>query len=97
MEYLRLLVELAPDAVAAEFAHDGEAVALGMALNRRADVAQMRPRCNRADAAPHRLVAGLAQVLRMGGRLADEVHPARVAVKAVPNDRDVDVKNVAGL
>ena len=41
---LRLFVELAADAVAAEFAHDRKAVALGEALDRRADVAQARAR-----------------------------------------------------
>ena len=43
VQHLRLLVELRADAVAAEFAHDGEAVALGESLDRVADVAEWAP------------------------------------------------------
>ena len=44
VQHLRLLVELAADAVAAELAHDREAVAFGVALDGGADVAEMRAR-----------------------------------------------------
>src|SRR6266511_292293 len=60
MQHLRLLVELTANAVDAEFAHDGEAMALGGVLDRGADVARMRPRLHRANAAPHRLVCDFA-------------------------------------
>ena len=44
VQHLRLFVELAPDAVSAEFAHHRKAVAFGEALDRRADVAEARAR-----------------------------------------------------
>ncbi len=64
-------------------------------LDRVADVAQVRAGPHRFDAAPHGLVADLGQPLRVRRRLADEVHAAGVAVKAVLDHRDVDVDDVA--
>ena len=68
---LRLLVELAADAVAAELAHDGEAVAFGEALDVGADVAQVRAGAHGADAAPHRFIGEVGQALGLDRRLAD--------------------------
>src|SRR2546421_11787048 len=53
MQHLWLLVEFSADAVAAELAYHREAVALGMALDRRADIAKARARTHLADAEPH--------------------------------------------
>ena len=63
-------------------------------------VAPMSPRCApgwTADAAPHRLVRDLDQAACLDRRLADEEHPARVAVIAVLDHRHVDVDDVAVL
>ena len=56
VQHLRLLVELAADAVAAELAHDRKAVALGEGLDRVADVAEAHARPDLDDALPHRVV-----------------------------------------
>src|SRR5687768_10080792 len=94
---LRLLVELAADAVAAELAHHGVAVLLGVGLDGRAEVAQAHARADLADALPHALVGHLDQPAGLDAGLADVVHAARVAVVAVLDDGDVDVEDVAGL
>src|SRR5688572_10660135 len=94
---LRLLVELAADAVAAEFAHHRIAVLLGVRLDGGAQVAQPRARAHLADAEPHAFVRHLDQAARLYARLADIEHAARVAVKAVLDHGDVDVEDVAGL
>ena len=44
VQHLRLFVEVAADAVAAEFAHHREAVLLGVLLDGGADVAEVRAR-----------------------------------------------------
>src|SRR4051812_32091747 len=53
MQDLRLFVELAADAVPAELAHNRERVALGMLLDRCANITQAGPRSHLEDAAPH--------------------------------------------
>src|SRR5438034_79149 len=59
MQHLRFLVELSPDTVPAELAHDREAVALRVALDRRSDIAQVCAGLDRANAAPHGFVRDL--------------------------------------
>ncbi len=90
-------MELPADAVAAEFAHDREAVAFGVVLDGCADVAQVRSRPDRANALPHCLVGDLAQASSLDRRRTDVEHAARVAVETILNDGDVDVDDVAGL
>ncbi len=94
---LRLLVEAPADAVAAELAHDREAVLLGVALDGVADVAEVASRPDPRDAGPHALVGHLAQPACRQRRLADVEHAAGVAVIAVLDHRDVDVHDVAVL
>ena len=50
-----------------------------------------------SNAAPHGLVAGRRQAARQHGGVADEVHAAGVAVKAVADHGDVDIDDVAAL
>ena len=95
VQHLRVLVEHAADAVAAVLAHDREALLLDVALDRVADVAQVTPGPDRADAAPHRIEGNFRQPLGLYRRSSDRVHPARVAVVTVLDDRDVDVDDVA--
>src|SRR4030095_15813383 len=88
-------VEAPADAVAAELAHDAEAVALRVALDRMSDVAQGRARADLLDPLPHAFVGDLAEPARLHRRLADVIHAARVAVPAILDDGDVDVHDVA--
>src|SRR5205807_6369448 len=97
MQNLRLLVELAADAVTAEFTHHGKAVAFGVALYRRADVAQGRAGLDRANATPHRVEGHFTQTLGLDRRRSDIEHTAAVAVKAVLDHGHVDVHDVAGF
>jgi hypothetical protein len=92
---LRLLVELAADAVTAELAHDAVAVLLGVRLDRVPDVSQVRPRPHLAYAFPQALVRHLAQAARLDGWIADVEHAAGVAVEAVLDHGDIDVDDVA--
>ena len=97
VKHLRLFVELASDAVAAEFAHHRETVTFGVALDGGADVAEVRAGPHGANPAPHGLVGDLAQAARLDRRRAHVEHAARVAVEAVLDDGDVDVDDVSGL
>src|SRR3546814_4288407 len=97
VQHLRFVVVDLADAVAAVLAHHREALALGLLLDRVADVAQGRARLHRADPAPHRLVRGIDQAPRHHRWLAGVVHAAGVAVPAVLDDGDVDVQDVAVL
>jgi hypothetical protein len=97
VQHLRVLVVDAADAVAAVFPHDRETPLLGIGLHGVPDVAEVGARAHLLDAAPHRLEAGLDQALGLDRGLADEVHPAGVAVVAVPDHGDVDVDDVPGL
>ena len=95
MEHLRVLVKHPPDAVAAELAHHRAVVALGVLLDRVTDVAEPGARPNLFDPEPEALAADPGDALPDARRLADEEHPARVAVVAVLDHRDVDVDDVA--
>ena len=97
VEDLRLLVEHPPDTVAAELAHDGAVVALGMVLDRVPDVAEPGARPHPLDPAPHALAADPGDPLADERRLADEEHAAGIAVVAILDHRDVDVDDVAVL
>src|SRR4051812_1067093 len=97
MQDLGLLVELASDAVAAELTHHREAVLLGMALDGSTQVAQTGARTHMADAEPHALMGHVDQAARLDARLADEVHPAAIAVVAVLDHGDVDIEDVPGF
>src|ERR1022692_5182132 len=94
---LRLFVELPPDAVTAEFPDDGKAVAFGMALYGRADVAQRRAGLDLAYAAPHRIEGHFAQTLGLDRRGSDVEHATAVAVKAFLDHGHVDIDDIAGL
>src|SRR5262249_3058740 len=85
----------APDAVPAELANDGAALALGELLDRRADVAEARAVLHLKD--PHVAAAArdVDHVERLGGGLADHEGRRRVAVKTAELGRDVDVHDVA--
>ena len=97
MQYLRVFVEDAADAVAAVLAYHRIVVALGQGLDGVSDVAQVHAGTYHFDARAHALVGDFHQTLDVLGRLAHEEHLAGVAVEAVLDDRDVDVDDVARL
>src|ERR1700731_621525 len=97
VQHLRVFVIHTPDAVAAVLAHHRVVVFLDEALDGVTDVAQVRTRTYRLDAAPHGGEAGLGEALRGRQRLAHQVHAAGVAVKSVADHGDVDIDDVAGL
>ena len=97
MQHLRILVIDPADAVAAVLAHHRKFLLLDEGLDGVPDVPEVRAGLHLPDAAPHGLVAGLGEALRRHRGLADEVHAAGVAVKSIPDHRDVDVDDVAGL
>jgi hypothetical protein len=90
-----VLVEVAADAVAAEFAHHRKAVLLGELLDRPADVAQVDAGFHPGDAVPHGVIGQRHQPLGGDRDLADHEHAAGVAVPAVLDHGDVDVDDVA--
>src|SRR5437773_8786826 len=90
------IMEYAPNAVAAEIAHDRIAVAFGIALDRIADRADMHPRPDDRDAAHHRVIGNVDELSRFDpDPVADKKHPAGVAVPAVEDDGYVDIEDVA--
>src|SRR5437879_3124593 len=97
MQDLRLLVELAPDPMAAELSHHAVSVAFGVLLDGRPDVAQKSPVAHRIDAEPHALVGGFAQPPGLYRGLADIEHAAGVAVIAVLDHPNVDIEDIAGF
>src|SRR6202034_2600258 len=97
MQYLRVLMVYAADAVPAVLPDDGKPVAFREALDGVADVAQVCARPDCLDTVPHRLVTGAGKPAGEDARVPDEVHPAGVAVKAVADHGDVDVDDIAAL
>jgi len=97
MQHLRVFVVDAPDAVTTVFAHHRKALRLHMLLNGMTHIAERRARTHLPNAEPHGFKGDLDQALRMRGGFAHEIHAARVAVKTVADDRDVDVEDVAVL
>src|SRR5438309_5088307 len=65
MQDLRLLVELAADAVPTELAHNRKSVALGMLLDRCPNITQAGPRAHLEDPAPHAFESHFHQPLRL--------------------------------
>ena len=97
VQHVRRVVEDPPDAVTAEIAHHGATLALGIALDRVADVAQPRAGPHLGDAAHRGIVGDVDEPARLHARLADIEHAARVPVPAVEDHGHVDVHDVALL
>ena len=97
VQHLGIFMEVAADAVAAELAHDGKALFLGIGLDDVADVAQACAGSHLLDAQPQALPGDIHQTLGQHRRLADHEHAAGVAVEAILDDRDIDVEDVAVL
>src|SRR5260370_5730750 len=97
MNDVRLVVEHAAQAVAAEVAHHAHALRLDEALNGVSDVAGGGAGFYRRPAAHPGLISHLDQPFGLAGDRAHRIHPARIALPA-PNDAgDGDVDDVAFL
>src|SRR3954451_12997908 len=95
MDDVRLVVEHAPEAMAAEIAHHAHGLRLDETLDGVADVAGGGGGLHRGDAAHHGLIGHLDQPLRLACDRADCIHPAGITVPAVDDEGDVDVDDVA--
>src|SRR3954452_5089439 len=89
MDDVRLVVEHAPEAMAAEIAHHAHGLRLDETLEGVADVAGGGAGLHRGDAAYHGLIGHLDQPLRLARDRADSIHPAGIAVPAVDDEGDV--------
>ena len=96
MQHARRLVELPPETVAAEIPHHGKTHRFDIGLDGVADVAEMRARPHRLDAAHQRLMRRPHQPARLyADAVPDREHAARIAVPAVQDDADVNIEDVA--
>src|SRR5262249_45155512 len=90
------VVEHPADTMPAKIADNRIAVTFGKALDRIADRADMDTGLHDRDAAHHRLVADIAELLRLDrDTVPDKEHPAGVAVPPAEDDGNVDVDDVA--
>jgi hypothetical protein len=94
---LRRLVERPADAVAHEGAHHRAALAFGVLLDGRADVAEPRAFLHLRDRELEALARDLRHLARLRRRLADVEGGRGVAVETLVDRRDVDVDDVAVL
>src|SRR3546814_2020444 len=86
MDDLGRVVEQAADAVAAEIAHHAVTMRLGMLLDGVADVAEVIAGLRLIDADHQAFVGDVDQPLRLHADIADQIHPARIAVPAVRSE-----------
>src|SRR3546814_11474582 len=89
MQNLGVLMEFAPYAVAAVFAHNGKALLFGMLLDDMADVAQGGAGANLLYAQPHALIGGFGEPPGQNGRFAYVIHTDGFAEPAVFDDGNV--------
>src|SRR3977135_441310 len=90
MNDVRLVVEHAPQTMAAEIAHHAHALRLDERLTDIADAAAGGAGFYRRDAAHHGLIGYLDQPLGLAGDRAHRIHPAGIAVPALDDEGDVD-------
>ncbi len=95
MQDVRIVVEDAADAVAAEVAHHRCALRFGIGLDGRGDVAEGVAWLHLSQAAFDAFISDVDQAASLGGDRADLVHARGVAVPAVQDRRDVDIDDVA--
>ena len=95
MEHLGIFVEVLADAMATEFPNHGVAVFLRVRLDGMADIAERRAGSDCIDTFPEALKGDVAETLGQGRNLANGKHPARVAIPAILNHRDVQIDDIA--
>ena len=97
MQHLWVFMKGAADAVPAVFAHHRATVRLGMSLDGVTDIAQAYAGAYQCDALEHAFATEIDQTFCLNRRFAYEKHFTGVAVKAVFDDRDIDIDDVALL
>jgi len=97
VQHLWILVESAPDAMPAVLANDRTAVFLDEFLNGLTDITKTLARRKFVDAKPHTVKGDLGQALRLDAGRTGKEHAARVAVKAILDDRDVYIDRISGF
>ena len=97
MDHFGRVVEHLAKAVPAEIADHAVAVLLGMALDRVADVAEMVARLRLFEPEHQAFIGHVDQAARLDRDVADQIHPAGVAMPAAEHRSDVDVDDVAVL
>src|SRR6266851_8884786 len=80
MDDVRLVVEHAPEAMAAEIAHHAHALRLDETLDGVADVAGGGAGLHRGNAAHHGFIRHLDQPFGLAGDWAHRIHPAGIAI-----------------
>src|SRR3954469_7545219 len=86
MDDVRLVVEHAPEAMAAEIAHHAHALRLDETLDGVADVAGGGAGLHGGDAAHHRLIGDFDQALGFARDRLDRIHAAGIAIPAVEDE-----------
>ena len=79
----------------AKFADHAIPVTFSMVLNRRANIAQMIARTGLFDPQHQAFISDIDQPPRLQRDIADQIHPAAVAVPSIEQRRDIDVDNIA--
>ena len=95
MQDVRAVVEHLPQPVAAEITHDGTALALGIGLDRFADVPGGMARFDRCNTAGEGFMSDLYQPFGLARNITHSKHPAGIAVPAVKDQRYVDIDDFA--
>src|SRR5689334_4584114 len=97
MHDVGLVVEQAAKPVAAEVTHHAHVLAFNESLDGRANVSGGRAGAHRRDAAHHGFIRDFNESLCPARDVADRVHPARIAMPAVKDERHVNVDDIAFL
>ncbi len=95
MQNIGLVVEKPAHPMAYEVAHNAHALLFGIGLDGRADVAGRVAGSGGGDARSRLALGHFDQPLGLARNFDDRIHPARVPVPAVDDQRQVDVENVA--
>ena len=91
MKYLGLFVEYSANAMAAIFSHYRIMIGLCVLLNDIADVTEGGPGADNVYCLIKAFLGYFHQFLGVGGHFPDQKHLAGIAVKAILDDRDVNI------
>jgi hypothetical protein len=95
MEHLGFLMKPSPNAMATVFSDHRKPRGFGVLLNRRPDITQMSPWGNGIDSLHEAFLRSGDKPLGKNRGLSDREHAARIPVKAVFNDGDVNIDDIA--
>ena len=97
MDHFGAIVEQAAEAVAAEIADDAVTVLFGMALDRMGDIAEAIAGLGLLEAEHQAFIGDIDQLPGLQRNVADQEHPAGIAMPAVENWGNIDIDDVAVL